>query len=90
MKERPYYNEVAETFEEILQAVEGGQTDGHLRPREKKMDLKSIMNKAKLDKIQKEKNEEAERLRKEQIRKKRDNYIKNNIKETKDQPESKE
>jgi len=35
-KERPHYTEVAETFEEILQAAENGQAEGNLAPRERK------------------------------------------------------
>ena len=33
-RDRPFFKEVAETLEEVLQAVESGQTEGNLKPRE--------------------------------------------------------
>ena len=40
-QDRPHYKAVAETLEEILQAVESGQTTGGLQPRELKVPPKS-------------------------------------------------
>ena len=42
--QRAYFNEVAEVFEEVLLALESGQTSGNLKPREKKSDMSNWMN----------------------------------------------
>ena len=76
LKERPYYTEVAETFEEMLRAVNDGQRDGNLKPRDKKIDLNARKNQAKRDKEIRAQEEEAARSKKEQIRKERDFAVK--------------
>ena len=44
LKQKPFYTDVAETLEEIIQALENGQNDGHLNPRENKNKLNAWMN----------------------------------------------
>ena len=83
MKTRQFHTKVAETLEELLQAAAGGQTSGHLPPRSKKPDLKSLaINQQKRLKMAKESEDEKKRLKKDLLRKKRDESIKRAIKES--------
>ena len=65
-KQRPRYNQVAGVLNEILNALESGQTDGHLKRLEPKA---PIQNRAMVQKLEAAKEqEEAERKRSEQFK----------------------
>ena len=79
LKNRPHYQEVAEVFEEILQATEKGLY--HLPPRLNRAPGQ-VANEAKKEKENAEKEEAERRAFKEMQRKKRDQEVKQIIKET--------
>ena len=75
-KQRPRYNQVASVLNEILNALENGQSDGHLQKLESKT---PIQNKAMVSKLEAAKElEEAERKRSQQF-KQRNEFLKKQL-----------
>ena len=79
MKNRPHYQEVAEVFEEMLQAAEKGLD--HL-PERRNRAPGQITNDRKVQKANQEKEEQDRRAEKEAKRKERDVHVKQLIKDT--------
>lgn len=79
LKNRPHYQEVAEVFEEIIQATEKGLF--YLPPRLNRAPGQ-VNNEAKAQRAQWEKEDMERQAQKEALRKKRDDHVKKVIKES--------